>query len=217
MNEIAISQVAWSRPADSRLNTLLVVALHGRGADESSMVAISQLLPPEITVAAPRAPLGGPGALSWFASNGIGRPVESSAQRTVSALFEWLDEVSEEHTGVVLLGYSGGATMASGLLLAEPERFAGAALMSGNLPFEAGFDLTEGRLEGVPVFWGNDPSDPFIPADLVFRSQRWLREKSGARLEEHHYPGMGHGISREEIEEVNAFIEQLAQPRTAVA
>ena len=217
MNPVTISQVAWSRPADARLNTLLVVALHGRGADEHSMVAISQLLPAEVTVAAPRAPFGDTGALTWFASSGIGRPIEGSVQPVARAFCDWLDEVSEEHTGVVLLGYSGGATLASGLLLAEPERFSGAVLLSGNLPFEAGFELTAGRLEGMPIFWGNDPADPMIPADLVFRSQRWLREQSGARLEERQYPGMGHGISREEMEQVSAFIEQLAQPRTAVA
>ena len=99
--------------------------------------------------------------------------------------------------------------MAAGLLLVNPERFAGAVLLSGTLPWDAGFDLTPGRLAGVPVFWANDPADPVIPRDLVARSEAWLGADSGAILVERHYPGTGHGLSEQELADVSDFLTNV--------
>ena len=54
MNELT---VAWSRPAEERSGTRLVVALHGRGADERSMLPLAAYLGDDVTVAAPRGPV----------------------------------------------------------------------------------------------------------------------------------------------------------------
>lgn len=52
-----------------------------------------------------------------------------------AAFREWLDERAAP-VPVVLVGFGGGATFAGGLLLADPERFAAAALLYGALPFD---------------------------------------------------------------------------------
>jgi phospholipase/carboxylesterase len=202
-----ISKVAWSAEAPARLGTPLIVALHGRGADESSMSALSVHLPAGFTVAAPRAPISEGGGYAWFANRGIGRPVEDSIKDSVSAVFAWLDGVRDQHSHVFLLGFSGGTAMAGGLLLADPRRFDGVVLLSGTLPWDAGFDVSDGRLQGVPVFWANDDADPVIPRDLVERSETWLRTNSGAALTERHYPGLGHSVSGPELADISAFIE----------
>ena len=44
--------------------------------------------------------------------------------------------------------------MAGALLLDEPQRFAGAVLLSGALPFDCGIAADPGRLQGIPVFYG---------------------------------------------------------------
>jgi phospholipase/carboxylesterase len=201
-----ISHVTWSDAELERAGKPLVVALHGRGADESSMASLAPYLPSGVSVAAPRGPVAADGGWTWFANRGIGRPIEESIQATAGALFAWLDEVSEQHSSVTIAGFSGGTAMAGGLILAEPSRFAAAVLLSGTLPWDAGFDTPAGRLASVPVFWGFDDADAVIPRDLVGRSEAWLRDASGAELAEHKYPGMGHSISLQELSDVSAFI-----------
>ncbi|MGW9131699.1 hypothetical protein [Streptomyces sp. NPDC055681] len=46
-----------------------------------------------------------------------------------------------------------------------------------------------------------------IPADLVSRTGEWLREKSGARLAERRYPGLGHGIALPELADASDFLQ----------
>ena len=111
---------------------------------------------------------------------------------------------------MVLLGFSGGTAMASGLLFTDAERFAGAVLLSGTLPWDAGLDSPEGLLSGMPIFWSIDPDDPVIPAELVVRSRAWLVEESGADLTERLYPGVGHEISQEEAQDIAAFLGGIA-------
>ena len=205
-----ITAAAWGRPEDERPGTTLVVALHGRGADESSMVGLAGLMPDSVTLVAPRGPVQVGDGWTWFENQGIGRPFEESIKDTAAALLDWLDEVAEEHARIVLVGFSGGTAMAGGLLFTDPDRFAGAVLLSGTLPWDAGFNTPDGLLSGMPIFWSIDPQDSIIPADLAARSHAWLVEHSEAALEEHEYPGVGHGISQAEAEDVAAFVAGLS-------
>jgi phospholipase/carboxylesterase len=208
----AIEHVIWSAEEHARDGGTLVVALHGRGADERGMAALAVHLPAGITLASVRAPITEGGGYAWFANRGIGRPLEDSIKDTAAALFGWLDGVVAGHRNVVLLGFSGGTAMAGGLLFERPDRFAGAVLLSGTLPWDAGLDTSPGRLSGLRVFWGNDEADQVIPRDLMERSEKWLREDSGADLTVRHYPGLGHGIAIEELQDVHDFLAGLAAP-----
>jgi phospholipase/carboxylesterase len=201
-----IEHALWSRQESARAGTSLVVALHGRGADEHGMAGLADHLPGAITLASVRAPIAEGGGYAWFGNRGIGRPVESSIKDVAASLFAWLDEVAKQHRNVVLLGFSGGTAMAGALLFEQPDRFAGAVLLSGTLPWDAGLNSSRGRLDGFRIFWANDTDDPVIPRDLVDRSEAWLRTESGAALVERHYPGLGHGINAEEMRDVHHFV-----------
>ena len=205
-----ITTATWSRPEAERPGTTLVVALHGRGSNEAPMLELGRLMPDSVTLVAPRGPVPVGTGWTWFDNKGIGRPHEASIKGTAAALLTWLDEVAEEHSAVVLLGFSGGTAMASGLLFTDAERFAGAVLLSGTLPWDAGLDSPEGLLSGMPIFWSIDPDDPVIPADLVARSRTWLVEQSEADVAEHTYPGVGHEISLREAQDVAAFVATIA-------
>ncbi|WP_428843282.1 alpha/beta hydrolase, partial [Streptomyces prasinus] len=114
----AAPTVAWSAEPDRRPGTPLVVALHGRGADEASFAQLAPHLPQDATVAFVRAPLAEGGGYAWFANRGVGRPLTDSLAATADWLFGWLDTEAAGHTSVSLLGFSGGMAMAGGLLLA---------------------------------------------------------------------------------------------------
>jgi hypothetical protein len=58
---------------------------------------------------------------------------------------DWLDDVAPAGRPVVLVGFSGGAAFAGGLVLDDPARFAGAAILHGTLPFDARALIEPGR------------------------------------------------------------------------
>ena len=92
----------------------------------------------------------------------------------------WLDDVAPAGRPVVLVGFSGGAAFAGGLLLDDPTRYAGAAILYGTLPFDAGVPTTPARLAGVPVFVAHGDADTVIPRELLDRTWHYLLGESGA-------------------------------------
>jgi phospholipase/carboxylesterase len=172
----------------------LVVLLHGRGADETSILGLAEQLPTGPAYAAVRAPISEGGGYAWFANRGIGRPVAESLRATMDWFRAWLDDVAPAGRPVVLVGFSGGAAFAGGLLLDDPSRFAGAAILYGTLPFDAGLPVTSGRLVGVPVFVAQGEQDAVIPRELLDRTWNWLHDESGAPTSGRRDP-VGHALS----------------------
>ncbi|MEV0479771.1 hypothetical protein AB0I69_03990 [Streptomyces sp. NPDC050508] len=172
----------------------LVVLLHGRGSYETEIMALADALPPELSYAAVRAPLAeGPG-FAWFANRGIGRPVPESLRAAMHWFNAWLDKIAPPGRPVLLVGFSGGAAFAGGLVLDNPERFAGAAILYGTLPFDAGVPTVTARLAGVPVFVAQGEHDQVIPRELLDRTWQYLTEESGAPTVARRDP-VGHAIA----------------------
>jgi phospholipase/carboxylesterase len=186
----------------------LVVLLHGRGSDEEQIAGLAGHLPPEPAYAAVRAPIAEGGGYAWFANHGIGRPVAESLAETMAWFRTWLDA---EHAArpVLLVGFSGGAAFAGGLLLADPQRWAGAAILLGTLPFDAGVPVDAGRLAGVPVLVAQGDADTVIPRELLDRTWSYLHDSSGAELTAHRDPG-GHGLSVGTLDAVTAWLAAKA-------
>jgi phospholipase/carboxylesterase len=186
-----------------------VVLLHGRGSDEREIATLAGHLPAGPAYAAVRAPIAEGGGFAWFANRGIGRPVAESLSETMAWFRGWLDAVAPVGRPVALVGFSGGAAFAGGLLLAEPQRYAGAAILYGTLPFDAGVPVEEGRLAGVPVFVAQGEADTVIPRELLDRTWAYLHDDSGAEVTSRRDPG-GHGITAPTLGEVGAWIEALS-------
>src|SRR4029450_11813801 len=107
--------VAWHGPDDPA--TPLVVLLHGRGSSERDIIGLAGQLAPGASYAAVRAPIAEGGGYAWFANRGIGRPVAGSLRDTMDWFRPRLDEVAPPGRPVVLVGFSGGAAFAGGLVL----------------------------------------------------------------------------------------------------
>jgi len=188
----------------------LVVLLHGRGADETGILGLADHLPAGAAYAAVRAPIGEGGGYAWFANRGIGRPVEGSLRATMDWFRRWLDDVAPDGRPVVLVGFSGGAAFAGGLLLDDPARFAGGAILYGTLPFEAGVPVTPGRLSGLPVFVAQGDHDTVIPRELLDHTWNYLHDESGAATSGRRDP-VGHGIAAAAVGALAAWlVERLA-------
>ncbi|MFP5315127.1 MAG: alpha/beta hydrolase [Actinomycetes bacterium] len=197
--------VAWHSADDA--DRPLVVLLHGRGADEAGIIGLADHLPSGASYAAVRAPIPAGGGYAWFANRGIGRPVAGSLRETMDWFREWLAGVAPEGRPVLLLGFSGGAAFAGGLLLDEPERFAGGAILYGTLPFDAGVPVTPARLAGVSVFVAQGDADTVIPAELLERTWDYLLGDSGAATYARRDAG-DHSLSPQTVDELGGWVAE---------
>jgi phospholipase/carboxylesterase len=186
----------------------LVVLLHGRGSDEAGIVGLTDHLPVGPAYAAVRAPIAEGGGYAWFANRGIGRPVAASLSSTMAWFRGWLDEVAPAPRPVVLVGFSGGAAFAGGLLLDDPARYAGAAILYGTLPFDAGVPTSVGRLAEVPVLAAQGEDDHVIPRELLERTWRYLHTDSRAEVVGVRGPG-GHALTATALAELHAWLVPL--------
>jgi phospholipase/carboxylesterase len=143
---VAEPNVIWHTPDDATVP--LVVLLHGRGSKEREIAGLADHLPTGPSYVAVRAPIAEGGGFAWFANRGVGRPVAESLADAMTWFRAWLEDVAPPGRPVVLVGFSGGATFAGGLVLDNPTRFAGLATLYATLPFDAGVPTTPGRLAG---------------------------------------------------------------------
>jgi phospholipase/carboxylesterase len=183
----------------------LVVLLHGRGSDEQDIIGLSEQLPSGAAYAAVRAPIAEGGGYAWFANRGIGRPVAESLRDTMDWFRAWLDEAAPEGRPVVLVGFSGGAAFAGGLLLDDPSRYAGTAVLYGTLPFDAGVPTTPGRLDSARVLVIHGDQDMVIPRELLDRTWSYLEVDAGSITTAVRDAG-GHGISAHALAQLREWL-----------
>ena len=159
----------------------LVLLLHGHGVDERDIFPLEHAFPPGASVAALRGPIASEDGFRWYAHHAVGRPIAASLADGMAYVEAWLS--AQDAAGIWLVGFSGGASMAGALLASAPQRFAGAALLHGTLPFDAGVPLGPGQLSGCEVFFGYGEADAVVPPALIARTRAYLQDQSGARVE----------------------------------
>ncbi len=198
--------VAWQR--EDEPSAPLVVLLHGRGSTEREIVGLADLLTPGPSYVALRAPIAEGDGYAWFAKRGIGRPVPASLAETMAWFRGWLDDVAPPDRSVVLVGFSGGGAFAGGLLLDDPGRYDGTAVLAGTLPFEAGVPTTPGRLHGHPVLVAHSDEDVVIPRELLDRTWDYVTGESGARATALRYAG-GHTLTPAVVAALDSWLVPL--------
>ncbi|NNN00767.1 MAG: alpha/beta fold hydrolase [Acidimicrobiaceae bacterium] len=183
----------------------LVVLFHGRGSDEKEIIALARSLPEQFEYVALRAPITEGTGFAWFANRGIGRPLAESLAETMEWFDTWLANVASPERPVVLVGFSGGAAFAGGLVLARPSRYFGAAILMGTMPFDAGLPTNPMQLQDVAVLVVHAQNDQVIPTELLERTWNYLHTESGASVTSLKSPG-GHGIGPETIEVLRTWL-----------
>ncbi|WLQ05763.1 alpha/beta hydrolase [Arthrobacter oryzae] len=211
MSRLPDPTVAWKSPDTP--DKPLVVLLHGRGSRETDILALADYLPTGYSCVAVRAPLTEGAGFAWFANRGIGRPVAESLAETTAWFEDWLETVAPAPRPVILVGFSGGAAFAGGLILKDPERFAGAAILHGTLPFDAGVPTTPGRLQSIPMFVAHGDADSVIPAELLKSTWSYLTEESGAQTTAVR-SAAGHRIGRDDVTALTHWITEVGNSPT---
>ncbi len=197
--------VLWSGSTDE--DAPLVVLLHGRGSNEVEINALAPGLPQDVALAAVRGPVTlGAAQFTWFENRGIGRPLPASLRSSIEWFRAWLDRVAATRP-VALVGFSGGTAFAAGAVLDDPARFAGAALLYGTIPFDAGVATTPNRLAGVRILHAQGIDDAVMPRDVMQATWEYLHESSGAYLEAMRTSG-GHAIAPEVMTALSPWLER---------
>ncbi len=161
----------------------LVIALHGNGTSEHSMIEIAPWLPHgPVTYIAVRGPILGDSGYRWYTETEPGRPEPVSLAASAAWFLAWLETEGDPQRPVLLLGFREGVTFAGNLMLTEPHRWAGAMLLYGALPFDAGVPMARGQLAGMPLFLAHGTDDTRTPPPLQARTWEWLAKESGAPL-----------------------------------
>jgi len=93
------------------------------------------------------------------------------------------------------------------LLLSDPPRWSGTAVLYGTLPFDAGVPVTPGRLAGAHVLVAQGEADVVIPRELLDRTWRYLHEESGAEVSADRYPG-GHGLTAPALGRLRDWVQE---------
>jgi phospholipase/carboxylesterase len=185
--------------------------LHGRGADEFDLLEPAAAAAPGFAIASLRGPIDLGGGYTWFENRGPGRPLGASLRASADAIWEWLagvDSARYDRTRVTAFGFSAGMLMAGALLLDRPDAFAGAVLLSGTLPWDNDAIVpTPGRLAGKPVFHAHGRHDDVIPAEMVARTDTYLRTESGALVRSLRYD-MPHAVVDREIADIATWLAE---------
>lgn len=190
----------------------LLLLLHGLGADERDLLPLAPELGLDDVVVSLRAPLPwGPG-WAWTEVRDDPTRRTGSMRPAAEAVLAWLDDAAESFgrpAEVRLLGFSQGGALALTLLRLAPDRFSAAVVLAGFVPEEAEDDgpLAARR---TPVLWGRGDADAVIPAEAIARTAAWLPAHSAPVVRV--YPGLAHGISVEELEDVRSFLTDSQAP-----
>jgi predicted esterase len=187
-----------------------MILVHGRGATAPSILELASALPSDDMVyLAPQA-MGN----TWYPTSFLSpreqnEPGISSGLKAIESLIDFLNEAGIPTDRIVLGGFSQGACLSSEFVATHPARYGGLLVFSGGLigPQDAPL-LHEGNLEGTPVFIGCSDTDFHIPLERVEETARVLADM-GADVTKKIYPGMGHTIIQDEIDEARRVMEAL--------
>lgn len=185
-----------------------VVMIHGRGASAESILSLAPVLDRDrVAYLAPQASGG-----TWYPF-GFMSPIEqnepgiSSGMRAIERVIERVAAAGIPAERTLLLGFSQGACLAGEFVARHARRWGGLVALSGGL---IGPDGTPrdypGSLERTPVFLGCSDVDPHIPAARVRESADVLAGLGG-QVTMRLYPGMGHLVNDDEIDEVRRKID----------
>ena len=188
-----------------------LLLLHGRGTDENDLLPLSAELDDRLFVVAARAPLAFPwGGYMWYNldSQGVGFPDPQDLQRSLDLLRRFIQEIVAAYPidlrRLYVGGFSMGATMSASLTLVEPERVAGAMVLSGYLPLQAGLHFRPSDAANHPIFQAHGTWDQVIPVAFGRQTRDYFAQ-TPVDLTYREYPA-GHEIGFSELRDLSDWL-----------
>jgi phospholipase/carboxylesterase len=195
-------------PLDEARSAMVMV--HGRGATAESILTLVPALEMEgYAFLAPQA-----SGNTWY-PNSFMAPIASNEPGISSGLAAIGDVIARVGAAgiplerTILLGFSQGACLSLEYSARHATRYGGIACLSGGL---IGPDGTPrdyaGEFSNTPIFLGCSDIDGHIPAVRVTESAAVLKSM-GAHAIVKLYPGMGHLVNEDEIDNVRQMMREI--------
>jgi phospholipase/carboxylesterase len=191
----------------------LLLLLHGSGSNEHDLLGLAPYLDGRCMMASVRAPFpGGAGAYAWYRTSHtaagpmIDEEQEAASRRNLAAFADHLAHSRGAlASGIFLLGFSQGATMALSLLLDDPQRYAGALVFGARLlPGASSAARDHVALGGKPVFAAHGLLDDVVPVARA-RAMRSRLLDAGLDLDYREYAS-GHDIPGAALRDAAAWL-----------
>ena len=187
-----------------------MILVHGRGATAQSILELASVLPhPEMAYLAPQA-----SGNTWYPQSFLA-PMPQNQPGLDSGLQAVADAVAQAEAAgippkkIIIGGFSQGACLASEFVARNAQRYGGLLVFSGGLIGPPGTPRDyDGSLDGTPVFIGCSDVDFHIPVERVEETAVTLTNL-GASVNKKIYPGMGHTIIQDEIDQAQQIVNNL--------
>lgn len=203
-------EYVYRPPRDDAGEDALVVVLHGRGADETDLLPVTDHLPPThvLSLRAPDRLMGG---YTWYELDmpdgdlHRSEPHAGDFRRSLDLVTEAVSAVDDalDVDTVGLLGFSQGSITSTALLVESPTSYDWVVGLHGYLA--ASHAEGDDDLDDTPVFLGAGRADQIIPESRVAAAAERLREMGAAVTYEAY--DAGHGIAQAELRDVVTFVE----------
>lgn len=192
-------------PLESARKVLVMV--HGRGANAEDILSLMPHLGLEdFAVLAPQATNN-----TWYPFSFMAPPLQN--EPWLSSGLALLKEIEEEVVSagkspedIYFLGFSQGACLTLEYVTRHAKKYGGAIAFTGGL---IGDELRKENYHGdfaqTPIFIGTSDPDPHVPVWRVKETSDLLGEMNAA-VKVKTYPGMGHTISGDELNEARAVL-----------
>lgn len=189
----------------------VLIMVHGRGASADDIITLGEHLNvDDFTLLAPQATNHTWYPYSFMANPANNEPWLSSALSLLKEIKEDLNKKRIESKNIYFLGFSQGACLTLEFVTRNAERYGGVAAFTGGL---IGDKLEtsnyKGDFAGTPFFIGSSNPDPHVPVDRVNTSAALIEAMNG-NVTKKIYNGMGHTISKDEIDTVNRIIFNIS-------
>ncbi|PUZ22419.1 phospholipase/carboxylesterase [Chitinophaga costaii] len=203
------------REATSKNNPVLLILLHGYGANEDDLLDLAQFFPNNYTIVSPRATfLLQPGSYQWYESvkknGGFGgkqSDLEKSQQLIRSLTLKLQKRLHISSARTIISGFSQGANMSYQMGLLYPGLCKAIGVFSGVI-FEAQKEaILKQHNTLLAIFIGHGMEDNRIPFSEAEKSKQWLESKQ-FKPAFYAYNGMAHAISPQEMQDFKSFVDK---------
>ena len=159
-------------------STRVLLALHGTGGDENSLLSIASIVDPNAGILSVRGKVIENGAPRFFRRLAEGVFDIADLHTRTQELADFIAAASSEYSfslnELIAIGYSNGANIAGSLLLSSSEALAGAILIRAMVPFEP---ASLNDLSGKRIFISEGKNDPIVPRVQGTRLQELFQER----------------------------------------
>ncbi len=204
------------REAKGKEKPILVILMHGFGANKEDLFPLANYFPENYIVVTPQAPYKiGNSNYQWYTSekdakgnpNGKTDELSESINKMENFIVALQKKYKVSADKTFIGGFSQGANMSYQIGLRNPNIIKGIGVLSGTI-FNDLKDLKENEKPSkLKIFIGHGDLDNRIPYSQAKSSKTWL-DAHNYSAEFHTYEGMSHSISEEEIKDLVDFVQK---------